>query len=106
MGAVYAHMDAVHGGIDGQGPIPGEDEDEGEELEDGVREELEAAMMREVPRVGQLEEGNVRAGAQLAIRAFLDVNGGGEAWRARMQARLDDVVRDAAELRRRRAQGE
>jgi hypothetical protein len=91
MGAVYAHMDAVHGGIDGQVP----DEEEVERWEDAVENALE--IMRLLPPVGNRQEDReVRAAAHRAIIAFAEVHRGDVVEegrrRAQMQQRLDAVI--------------
>lgn len=108
MGAVYEHMDAVHGGIDGQGPMPGRDE--GQEVEDGDEGGLPAAILRELPRIGNWQAHEVRVAAQRAIAAFLVEPGGGVVEperRARLYERVDEVVWRVMEAQRQRraAQG-
>jgi len=104
MGAVYAHIDAVHGGIAGQGPIP--DEDEGHDLDGGdVEDELAAGILNALPQFGGLGENHVRAAAQDVFTALINAHGGNEGWRAVMQARREDVIRRVVVLQQLRQAG-
>jgi hypothetical protein len=101
MGAVYAHMTAVHGGIDGQ--VPGEDEDEANALEDAVQNGL--AMLNLLPPVRDLEGNRLRDAARLAIAALANERGrdvAEEGRRARIQDRLDEVMRRLIAVQRQR----